>query len=128
MARVDQDDMTEARVVAIWLGDHRDELDLDEYMTDQFEDDFGFTINERQMPEIDTQPELVPVGELLKGFSMWESWYDSAVSRCAENGIEQASSAVVFHFLRFAPERCQVVANPSLQFVGNFDWLENTPG
>ena len=124
MTRIHQDDMTEARVVAIWIGDHRAELDLDEYMTDHFEDDFGFTVNERRMPEIDTQPEAVPVTELLKGFSMWQSWYDSAVARCAELGLTQASSAVVFHFLRFAQERCQVAENPGLRFIGNFDWPE----
>jgi hypothetical protein len=122
MARIHQDEMTEARVVAIWVGNHRDELDLDEYMMEQFEDDFGFSVNERRMPEIDTQPEPVPVAELLKGFSMWDSWYRSAIARCAEIGIERCASAVVFHFLRYAPERCQVAENPGLRFIGNFDW------
>jgi hypothetical protein len=124
MARIHQDEMTEARVVAIWIGDHRDELHLDEYMMEQFEDDFGFTVNERRMPEIDTQPEPVPVAELLKGFSMWENWYGSAIATCAVSGIERCSGAVVFHFLRYAPERCDVAENPGLRFIGNFDWPE----
>lgn len=114
--------MTEARVVAIWIGDHQDELDLDEYMMEQFEDDFGFTVNERRMPEIDTHSEPIPIAELLKGFSMWESWYEAALSRCAEIGIEKSSSAVVFHFLRFSPELCKVQDNAGLRFIGNFDW------
>ena len=121
MARIHQDDMTEASVVAIWIGDQRNELDLDDYMMNRFEEDFGFTLNERRMPEIDTQPEPVPLAELLKGFSMWESWFESAISRCAESGIEHAASAVVFHFLRYSPERCKIVKNPGLQFIGNFD-------
>ena len=99
MAPIHQDDMTESRVVAIWVGDHRDELDLDEYMMGQFEDDFGFTVNERRMPEIDSQPEPVPVAVLLKGFSMWENWYESAIAKCSEIGIEHGAIAVVFHFL-----------------------------
>lgn len=124
MARIHQDDMTESRVVAIWIGDHRDELDLDEYMMNQFEDEFGFTVNERRMPEIDSQPEPVPVADLLKGFSMWENWYESAIEKCSEIGIEHGASAVVFHFLRFSSERCQIADEPGLQFVGNFDWAE----
>ena len=128
MIRVHQDDMTEESVVAIWIGDHRDELDLDEYMTDRFESEFGFTVNERRMPEIDTRPEPVPVSELLKGFSMWENWYEAAISRCAESGIEHGASAVVFHFLRFSPERCSITESPSLRFIGNFSWQQTGKG
>ncbi len=124
MKRPHQDEMTEARVVAIWIGDQRDEIDLDAYLTDQFEIDFGFTINERMMPEIDTRPEAVSPAHLLKGFSMWESWHASAVSKCAAIGITEAASAVVFHFLKFDPSRCKVADTDALCFIGNFDWPE----
>lgn len=122
-----QDEMTEARVVSIWIGDHRNELDLDEYMMERFESDFGFTVNERQMPEIDTWSAPVPIAVLLKGFSMWENWYDSALAKCTELEIGSASSAVVFHFLRFTPELCKISEMTGLRFIGSFDWPENQP-
>ena len=128
MTPVHQDDMTGSRVVAIWIGDHRDELDLDQYMMERFEVEYGFTMNERRMPETDTRPEPVPVAELLKGFSMWESWYDSALFGCAKLEIDCGASAVVFHFLRFSPERCKVAEMTGLRFVGNFDWPEISKG
>lgn len=124
MHPVHQDDMTESRVVAIWIGDHRDEIELDEYIMEKFEGEFGFAMNERRMPEIDTRPEPVPIADLLERFSMWESWRDSALLRCAELNIESASSAVVFHFLRFSPDRCQIADKPGMRFIGNADWTE----
>jgi hypothetical protein len=122
MPLVHQDDMTEPKVVAIWIGDHRDELELDEYIMEKFESEFGFAMNERRMPEIDTRPEPVPIADLFERFSMWESWRDSALLRCAELNIESASSAVVFHFLRFSPDRCQIADKPGMRFIGNADW------
>lgn len=120
--------MTEARVVAVWIGDQRDELELDEYMMDRFESDFGFTINDRMMPEIDTRPEPSPVAELLKHFSDSKRWIGAAVSKCSEMGIEAATSAVVFPFLRFSTDLCPISAAPGLRFIGNFDWQENENG
>jgi len=119
-----QDEMTEGAVVAIWLGDHRDELELDEYMSGGFEEEFGFELNERRLPEIDSQAEPVPVAELLRGFSMWEGWHAAAVARCAELGITEAASAMVFHFLRYDPQGCVVAPETEARFIGNFGWGE----
>ncbi len=115
-------------MVCVSESEPTDELDPDEYMTDRFESEFGFTVNERRMPEIDTQPEPIPITELLKDFSMWENWYDSAIAKCVDLEIESAASAVVFSFLRFTPERCNIAEKTSLRFIGNFDWPENSAG
>lgn len=117
-----QQDLTEGHVIAIWLGDFDDILSLDEYLGPAFEADYGFTINERSMPEI-SEPDgsRHSARDLLSGFSSADDWLDDAVRLCETAGWQNAKAAVVFYHLRYRPELCRNAQAP-LQFVCNVPW------
>ena len=114
--------MTEGKVVGLWVGDFGSPENLDSYINGSFEEDFGFRMNERSMPEV-SEPSgaSVPIKELLAGFSFYEGWIDGAVSACEEKKIAEAKAAVVFHHLRYREGLCRN-SRASLQFVANISW------
>lgn len=118
-----QQDMTEARVVSVWVGDFDDYMAFDAYMLDSFERDHGFLLNDRAMPEA-SEPDgrVVEIRELLTGFSWSEDWLDEAVRLCCERGCPAAKMAAVFLHLRYRPEICQNPGAP-LRFITNVTWI-----
>jgi hypothetical protein len=109
-----------ARTVSIWIGDFKSSIELDDYMnmSRKFEEDFGFTLNERFMPEVTVESEAVPVEKLIDGFS-WSEVYAPAVVELARNqGVQRATTMVVFLNFDYQPGRA--MANPSAQlsFLG----------
>jgi hypothetical protein len=117
---VSQDDFAAGPYVSIWVGNHRSELDLDEYLGEQFSEDFRFTLDENMMPEISAHDAPQPMNELVTGFSRHEKFRDEFLARAAELGIKEASSIIVFHFLAYSPKDLPIAAKPSMQFVGSF--------
>ena len=117
-----QRDMTEGKVVAVWLGDLATPEALDEYFREPFERDHGFTINDRAAPEI-SEPDGQghTVRELLTGFSFHEDWLEDAVRLCEQAGWRTARAAAVFDHLRYRPELCQHPTAP-MRFVANVPW------
>jgi hypothetical protein len=123
-----QEDLTEGHVIAVWLGDFSDLLDLDDYLGPEFERDYGFTINERSMPEIsDPDGAEQNVRDLLNGFSGSRDWLDDAVHLCEQAGWSSAKAAVVFFHLRYRPE-LRTKADAPLQFVTNVPWYATPKG
>jgi len=114
--------MTEGKVLALWVGNFGSPEDMDSYINGSFEEDFGFRMNDRSMPEV-SEPSgaSLPIKELLTGFSFYEGWIDRAVSVCEEKKIAEAKAAVVFHHLRYREDLCRNLQAP-LQFVANISW------
>lgn len=119
---ISQDEMTESKMVAIWIGNHADEIEFEDYLEDRFEDDFGFMITHQRGPEMDCHPNPIPVKNLLGAFSMCEHWIAPALEKCAEMGIYEASSALVFHFLNYDLSKCKPEHSEKMQLIGNFSW------
>ena len=117
-----QQDITEGNVIAVWLGDFEDDISLDDYIQSRFESDFGFSLNERAMPEV-SEPDgsVHSVRDLLDGFSWSEDWLEDAVRLCEAAGWQSAKAAVVFLHLRYRPE-LHVGAPGPLHFVASVPW------
>ena len=107
-------------MVSVWVGNFHSDDELDDYinLSRQFEEDFGFELNERDMPETSVKSVSLPIDELVKRFS-WRESYSSAVTDLAKkHGIDAATTMVVFLNLEYQPEHTKLNENAPLQFLG----------
>lgn len=111
--------------VSVWIGNLATDTELDGYMNIEraFEKDFGFALDEHDMPETKVEEKPVPISSLVDGFS-WANSYGEAVSQLArKQGIESASTMVVCINFEYKPEQAKLTPKPRLIFLGvvNFD-------
>jgi Immunity protein 22 len=104
--------------VSIWLGNIADEDDLDDYLADDFPDDFGFEIDPEDGPEYDVAEPAAPVLELLEGFSCYEEFWQEATNAAKSLGWEKASCALVFYAFAYEPDTTN--DDSPLSFIGTF--------
>ena len=121
---VGQDKFAAGPYVAIWLGHHTTDEQLDNYLfTGRFSEEYRFRLDERQFPECHVEPSPKPLRELIRGFSRYERFQNEFLARAAELGIAEASSILVFYFMVYSPDGLPVARHPETRFVGNF-WFE----
>lgn len=113
-------DFRKSGVVSVWLGNFNSDIELDEYLnlSRKFEDDLRFEFNERDMPETVVKSEPVPIAQLVDGFSWGESYATSVVEQARQNGIEFATTMVVFLNFEYLPELAKPKIPAALQFIG----------
>lgn len=118
------DDLTDESCVAVWIGSFQNSKVADHYMTRDrgFERDFGLKLSERRCPELTVRPQAAPISELVAGFSCSDDYADAVVQAAQSIGISEATSMLVFLWVRFAPERTTVNPNAPLRFLGNFSF------
>lgn len=106
--------------ISVWVGDLASDVELDHYLNIQrtFEKDFGFEINERDMPETKVEEKAVPIAELVRGFSWADSYADSVIQIAKESDIEQASTMIVFLNFEYEPGRTKPNPKAPLKFLG----------
>lgn len=115
--------ITESNVLSLWLGTIGDFGELDEYIWNNFEHDFGLKFGGRTAPEIDAQEEAKSVRELIDGFSFCEQWMNNALSVCEQSGWSEANCAVVFFNVRYPKElAAKFFSSNFLTFIGNIEW------
>ena len=121
-----QDDFTIGGMVSVWVGNFQTADQLDDYMnlSRDFEEDFGFRLNERAVQEATVEDSAKPVGELVNGFSSWESFAPRLIETATATGIESATTMIVFYCLRFSPAEAKTNPNAPLRFIGAFTFWE----
>jgi hypothetical protein len=121
---VDQDQFTAGPYVAVWIGHHTSEVQLDDYLNSgRFSEEYRFVLDDKMPPEVCVEATPRPLRELVHGFSRYEKFQDEFLARAAELGIVEASSILVFHFMVYSPDGLAVAKHPEMRFVGNF-WFE----
>lgn len=121
---VDQAQFTAGPYVAIWIGSHTSEAQLDDYLTGgKFSEDYRFRLDDKMPPEVCVETSPKPLRELVQGFSCYEKFQEEFLVRATELGITEASSILVFHFMTYSPEGLPVSKKPEMRFIGNF-WFE----
>ncbi|HEX5221748.1 MAG TPA: hypothetical protein VFZ59_19440 [Verrucomicrobiae bacterium] len=131
-----QEDLREAQVVAVWVGDIETEGDLAEYLGTPFESDFGFLLDLDDLPEFSrsfdeprfhahhNRPFLkTDVSELIEAFSWPTDLKDQTARACREKGFDRVKTVVVFPHLRYREELCRNL-HGQLHFIANLPWSE----
>jgi hypothetical protein len=115
-----QNDFRKGGVVSVWVGDFASDIELDDYLnlSRRFEEDFGFELNERDMPENSVEAAAVPVSKLVDGFSWSKSYALSVVELAKKKGIEQATTMVIFLNMEYDSERTKPKQTAPLKFLG----------
>ena len=113
-----------SRRVSIWIGNFRSSADLDEYLclSERFEQDFGFHLSDRNMPEIKVESGPRPIESLVEGFSWSEEFREAAAAAAHRMDIQSATTAIVFHHFAYDPTRATVAPDAPLTFVGSFSF------
>jgi len=108
--------------VSVWIGRLSSDEELDAYlnMTPQFEQEFGFKLNEADMPETTVEPDAVPVSSLVDGFSWSKSYRDAVIEAATELGYDSANTMVVFHNFKYELAEVKVKPSSKLVFLGAF--------
>lgn len=130
-----QDELLEGEVVSIWVGNLESEDAVVEYLGQPFERDFGFLLDDDELPEIagslterrpsrraSTAPlQKLELRELFEALSISQDWVDEAEQSCRERGIHVAKLVIAFPHLRYRPDLCRNPQAP-VQFIGSFPW------
>jgi hypothetical protein len=124
---VDQNTFASGPYVSVWVGQHRTEEELDDYLHSRFSEEFCFRVDDRGLPELSVEQEAVSPALLIRGFSRADKFQDEFIHAAERLGIHAARSAMVFYFLAYAPEGLPVAASPEMAYVGNF-WFEGFSG
>ncbi len=84
---------------SIWIGRHRNEVDLDRYLSGAFKSEFGFDWPWQRGPEFDVAVEPIPIRLLLSSFPNLP--VDEIEAFATGNGWAVASSVVLFDRLKY---------------------------
>lgn len=114
--------LTESNVLSVWLGRIADFDDVDAYIWEHFERDFGIEFEEKTVPEADAKVEATPVRDLLAGFSFSRQWIENAVALCEKSGWTSANCAIVLFNVRYQPGLSKAGTACPVHFVANVDW------
>jgi hypothetical protein len=108
--------------VSVWIGrlSSDEELDAHLNMTHEFEKEFGFKLNERDMPETAVESDAVPVSALVDGFSWSKSYRDAVIQAASALGYDSANTMVVFHNFKYEPSEVSVKPSTKLVYLGAF--------
>jgi hypothetical protein len=119
---IDQDEFAIGGMVSIWVGNFASDAQFDEYMnmTEDFENDFGFRINDHGIREAVVKSSPVPIEQLVKGFSNCQSFAPAVVEAAKEAGCERATTMIVFYSVWFAPAKVTINPQARLKFLGAF--------
>jgi len=121
---VDQDQFTSGPYVAVWVGHHTTEEQLDDYLfSGRFSEEFRFRVEDRRLPETCVELTPKPLGELVNGFSRYQKFQDEFLQKASTLRITWATSMMVFYFMVYSPDGLRVARKPEMTFVGNF-WFE----
>ena len=113
-------DFRKAGMVSVWVGDFATDMDLDDYvnLSRTFEPDFGFELNDRDMPETVVKDAPVSISELVAGFSWSKSYAAEVVNLAKAQGISKATTMLVFLNFEYRPEQVKPKETVPLRFLG----------
>src|SRR5689334_10052124 len=111
-----QDEFDAPGMVSVWIGNFQTDAQFDDYMnlSREFEADFGFNINSQSVREATVEKQAKPVGELVVGFSSWESFGSEVAEAAKRAGVERATTMTVFYSCRFDPTKVKISPNALL--------------
>ncbi|MBI5688526.1 MAG: immunity 22 family protein [Verrucomicrobia bacterium] len=111
-----------AGYVSVWIGLLHSEDELDAYLncTPQFEHEFGFKLNESDMPESSLTPQPVGVRDLVSAFSWSPSYCEEVCAAAIAMGYEVATTMIVFHNFKYEPAAVNVRPSTKLVYLGAF--------
>jgi propanediol dehydratase large subunit len=112
-------DFEKGGVVSVWIGNVADESQLDDYLniSRDFEKDFGFKLNDRNMPETVTETEATAIASLVGGFSWSDRYKDAVVAAAKRQGIDKANTMLVFLNFCYNPSVSVTGKTPIVRFL-----------
>jgi len=123
MSQAKHEDFRVGGFISLWLGNLNTEDEMDDYLGDGFENDFGFQIYTPDGPEGDVNEEgLIPIHELLIGFSRGESFVELGTEAAKTKGWDEATSALVFYNFRYDPKFINPDFSGLFTFIGAFPY------
>jgi len=113
-------DFRKGGMVSVWVGDFTSDIDLDDYLnlSRAFEPDFGFELNDRNMPETVVKEAPTSIADLVAGFSWSKSYAAEVVNLANAQGISKATTMLVFLNFEYRPQQAKQKEAAPLSFLG----------
>ena len=119
--RATHSDFRKGGFVSLWLGNKlTGEEELDGYLAERFQSDFGFVIYPPDGPEYDVSETPKCIDDLLDGFSRSTTFKEAAVEAANLMGWAEATTAVVFYNFKYDSDNDNATESSPLRFVGVF--------
>lgn len=112
------DDFRKIGVASFWVGNFGSEAELETYLKQGFEKDFGFKMSPREMPETAVNEWPEQVDALVEPFSRSEWYADNLLKLATEKGVEEVTTIVAFLNLDYRPEAVKINPAAPLKFLG----------
>ena len=117
--------MQQTGKVSVWIGNIDDEESLVSYVDDgAFGKDYDFEVNTRAGRELTAGTKALPVPELVKGFSAWESFSEGCIDRAKELGWHKAHIMLILYAFQYVPNPRTNPEAP-MQFLGCFKFRQS---
>jgi hypothetical protein len=112
-------------MVSIWIGNFLSDSEFDRYMnlSSDFENDFGFKVDNNGIREATVESVPMPIEKLVEGFSNWRSFGGAVTEACKKLGIQSATTMIVFYTIKFEPSKVAINPDALLRFAGSFPFL-----
>lgn len=105
--------------VSVWTGSITDEIELDDYLRENFPSDFGMSGDIGRVAESTVSEEPQEVSRLVNGFSQWKTYEKACVETAGKKGVATASCMVVFYGVKYDEREIRNPGAP-LRFLGVF--------
>jgi hypothetical protein len=86
-------------VVSLWIGSFPTEEDFDEYVDQTLAPLLRLPTHISAISEVTFEEDNKPIGELLEGFSGWETFISEAVAVASTKRVRSANAAVVCYYV-----------------------------
>jgi hypothetical protein len=116
------EEMLKGGRVSIWIGHMTSEDDLLAYIDDgAFGSDFDFTIDPKFGRELKVEKLSIPLENLVKGFSYWQSFGGAVTEQAKLRGPSSAECMVILYAFEYLPSP-RINKNAPLTYFGSFDF------
>ncbi len=106
------------KCVSIWVGTFADEEQMNDCMDKLIEPSLELSASMSAISEACLETGVMPLRQLLEGFSGWRTFIDSASQAGVNLGIETVNAALVCYYLH-----CDAPADfwSGIKFLGSFE-------
>ncbi|MBC7527873.1 MAG: hypothetical protein H7308_10010 [Chthonomonadaceae bacterium] len=130
MAITTYEQFMETGVVSVFVGDFKDGDALDDYLNDQFLEDFGFEIDPvdpDEGPEADVELDRLEIRSLVAQYTDGDQFCEAAGEAADALHIEERNTAIIFYHFRYKPEMALARDESPVRFLGVFPFVETIP-
>jgi hypothetical protein len=120
---ITHESMYEGGIISIWVSAIKNEDQLDDYLSYEFHNEFGFEIDPRNGPEVNYSSEQpVEIEILLRELSWGEHFSDSVSEMIPQRINNKTSSVMVFYNFKYNKSLINRSIERKMKYIGSYPY------